>query len=117
MRIITDSAADLTSEELLQYQIHCVPMQVIFGEESRCAAELYADTFWNRLLSGEIAKTSQPSPDAFLTEFESAAQAGEEALYIGVSSALSGTYQSAMIAASMMENADGIPTLSSRESR
>ena len=105
MRIITDSAADFTSEELLQYQIHCVPMQVIFGEESLSAAELPADTFWNRLLSGEIAKTSQPSPDAFLTEFESAAQAGEEVLYIGVSSAISGTYQSACIAASMSETA------------
>ena len=74
MRIITDSAADFTSEELLQYQIHCVPMQVIFGEESLSADELPADTFWNRLLPGEIAKTSQPSPDAFLTEFESAAK-------------------------------------------
>ena len=106
MRIITDSAADFTREELHQYQIRCVPMQVIFGEESISAAELPAEAFWNRLLSGEIAKTSQPSPDAFLTEFESAAKDGEEALYIGVSSALSGTYQSAAIAASMLDNAE-----------
>ena len=102
MRIITDSAADFTREELDQYQIHCVPMQVIFGDESLSAAELPAEAFWSRLLSGEIAKTSQPSPDAFLTEFDAAVQAGEEALYIGVSSAISGTYQSAAIAASML---------------
>lgn len=105
MRIITDSAADFTREELEQYQICCVPMQVIFGEESLSAAELPADIFWSRLLSGEISKTSQPSPDAFLTEFESAAKDGEEILYIGVSSAISGTYQSATIAASMLEDA------------
>lgn len=105
MRIITDSAADFTREELERYQIRCVPMQVIFGEESLCADELPADVFWNRLLSGEIAKTSQPSPDAFLNEFEAAAQNDKEILYIGVSSAISGTYQSASIAASMLENA------------
>jgi len=105
MRIITDSAADFTREELEQYQIRCIPMQVIFGEESLSAAELPADAFWNRLLSGEIAKTSQPSPDAFLSEFEAAKQNGEEALYIGVSSAISGTFQSATIAASMIEDA------------
>jgi len=105
MRIITDSAADFTREELEQYQIHCVPMQVIFGEESMRADKIPADVFWSRLLSGEIAKTSQPSPDAFLTEFEAAAQNNEEVLYVGVSSAISGTFQSATIAASMLENA------------
>ena len=105
MRIITDSAADFTREELDQYNVACVPMQVIFGEESVSASELPAETFWKRLLSGEIAKTSQPSPDAFLTEFEAAQQAGEEVVYVGVSSALSGTIQSATIAASMLEQA------------
>ena len=105
MRIITDSAADFTREELDQLGITCVPMQVIFGEESVSAADLSPDIFWQRLLSGEIAKTSQPSPEAFLQEFEAAQAAGEESIYIGVSSSISGTLQSATIAASMMENA------------
>ena len=102
MRIITDSAADFTREELSQYNIACVPMQVIFGQESYSAAQISADTFWHRLLSGEISKTSQPSPDAFLTEFEAS---DEEIVYIGVSSSLSGTIQSATIASSMCERA------------
>jgi len=80
-------------------------MQVIFGQESLSADTLPYDIFWNRLLSGEISKTSQPSPDAFLTEFESAQKHDEEVLYIGVSSSISGTFQSATIAASMLENA------------
>ncbi len=105
MRIITDSAADFTREERMKYQITCVPMQVIFGEESTSAAELSADIFWQRLLSGEIGKTSQPSPDAFLTQFEAAQNNHEGIVYIGVSSALSGTVQSAAIAASMLEDA------------
>ena len=103
MRIIVDSAADFTREELEQYNISCVSMQVIFGQESISAAALSADHFWQRLLSGEIAKTSQPSPDAFLFEFESAQADGEEVIYIGVSSSISGTIQSATIAASMLE--------------
>lgn len=103
MRIITDSAADFTADELVQYQVSCVPMQVIFGEESINASRLDSDSFWRRLLSGEIAKTSQPSPDAFLTEFEAAQDAGEEIIYIGVSSSISGTVQSAAIASSMLD--------------
>ncbi|MBQ4266252.1 MAG: DegV family protein [Clostridia bacterium] len=105
MRIITDSAADFTREEFVQYKIDCVPMQVMFGTESFSAAELEPDAFWQRLLSGEIAKTSQPSPDAFFSAFEAAHKADEEILYVGVSSAISGTLQSAHIAASMLEEA------------
>ena len=105
MRIITDSTADFTREELEQNDVHCVPMQVIFGAESFSASALSAEEFWRRLLSGEIGKTSQPSPDAFLAEFEAAQRAGEEVVCIVVSSAISGTMQSAMIAASMLESA------------
>ena len=101
MRIITDSAADFTPEELASYHVSCVPMQVIFSDESCSASELSSEAFWQRLNSGEIAKTSQPSPDAFLTEFEN--DSDEEIIYIGVSSTLSGTIQSATIAASMLE--------------
>ena len=72
MRIITDSAADFTREELEINDVRCVPMQVIFGEESFTADKLSPDAFWQRLLAGEIGKTSQPSPDAFHTEFEAA---------------------------------------------
>lgn len=105
MRIITDSAADFSAEELIAHQVIRVPMQVMFGSESFTAdVALPDDLFWKRLLSGEIGKTSQPSPDAFLNAFRKAAESGEEILYIGVSSALSGTLQSAMIAASMLEN-------------
>ncbi|MBR3797109.1 MAG: DegV family protein [Clostridia bacterium] len=104
MIIITDSAADFSEEELIAHQVHRVPMQVMFGDESFTAGlDLPDELFWERLLSGEIGKTSQPSPDAFLTAFNHAAEAGEDILYIGVSSALSGTLQSATIAASMLE--------------
>ena len=69
MRIITDSTADFTREELERNDVRCVPMQVMFGAESFSAAALSSEEFWQRLLSGEIGKTSQPSPDAFLIHF------------------------------------------------
>lgn len=106
MRIITDSAADFTKDELQANSVSCVPMQVIFGDNAYTPGEdLTEETFWQRLLSGEIAKTSQPSPDAFLRAFSDAVAGDEEAIYVGVSSAISGTLQSATIAASMLESA------------
>lgn len=106
IRIITDSAADFTDEELRRHDVRCVPMQVIFGSQSFTAGrDIAREDLWARLMRGEIGKTSQPSPDAFLTEFEQAQEAGDEVVYIGVSSGISGTIQSASIARSMLENA------------
>lgn len=51
-----------------------------------------------------MPKTSQATPDAFMKEFDRAKEAGESAVVITVASKLSGTYQSAMIAASEYEN-------------
>ena len=108
MRIITDSAADFSRAELVRNNIHCVSTQVIFGEETfEAGMNLDEEAFWARLMAGENPRTSQPSPAAFLSEFEEAKTAGEEALCVCISSVLSGTIQSARIAASMIDY-DGI---------
>ncbi len=105
MRIITDSAADFTNEELKEKNIHCVRTQVMFGKETFTpGVDLSDEVFWQRLMAGENAKTSQPSPQLFLSEFESAQQDDEEAVCICVSSALSGTIQSATLASSMAQS-------------
>ena len=104
MIIITDSAADFTPEELAAHDIRCVSTEVILGGQSYTARQTLSDEeFWRRLLAGEDAKTSQPSPAAFLAEFEAVKAAGKEAVCICISSALSGTIQSARIAASMLD--------------
>lgn len=103
MRIITDSAADFTNEELQQYDIDCVRTQVIFGEVCFTpGVDLTDEQFWQRMLAGENAKTSQPAPEAFAEVFRRVKERGEEAVYVGLSSALSGTLQSAKIAAEMV---------------
>lgn len=104
MRIITDSAADFTREELSQYNIRCVQTGIIIGGQDYTADQLDEETFWQGLLAGESIKTSQPAPEAFLREFEAAKEAGEEAVCVCISSALSGTLQSARLAAAMLND-------------
>ncbi|MBQ4619761.1 MAG: DegV family protein [Clostridia bacterium] len=102
MRIITDSAADFTNEELIQYNIRCVRTKVLFADTAYTPGiDMTNEEFWQRMFAGENAKTSQPSPEEFLEEFNQAKADSEEAVYIGISSALSGTYQSANIACEM----------------
>ena len=104
IRIMTDSAADFTQQELRERGICCVPLQVTFGTDTYTdGVDLTSEIFWQRLTSGENPKTSQPSPDAFLTEFEAAKAAGDAVVYIPISSALSGTMQSAVIARDMAD--------------
>ena len=106
IRILTDSAADFSKDELRAHGIDLVALNVTFGEESLSDDDsLTPEVFWSRLMAGENPKTSQPSPDAFLTHFAAAKDAGDEIVCVLLSSALSGTVQSAMIARSMMDDA------------
>ena len=100
IRIITDSAADLEIRELAERNIHRISQEVRFGDEVFTdGVNMDKESFYRRLMdSKEAATTSQPSPDAFLAEFEAARDAGEPAVVVLISSALSGTYQSACIA-------------------
>ena len=107
IRIITDSAADFSQSELQALSVRCVPMTVSFGEDSYTdGVDLPQEIFWQRMEAGQNPKTSQPSPDAFLREFEAAKDAGDSVVCILVSSALSGTVQSALIATGMVEELD-----------
>ena len=115
IRIITDSAADFTAAELKEHHITAVPLQVIFGEDAYLdGVTLTPDIFWSRLTGGENPTTSQPSPDSFLSAFEAGADAGDEMICISLSASLSGTMQSATIAASMADCGDRISIVNSR---
>ena len=103
MRIITDSAADFTAEELKSNHIHCVYTQIILGDHTYEGQDLSEDAFWRHILAGDPIRTSQPSPAAFLHEFEEAKRSNEDAICVCISSALSGTLQSARLAASMID--------------
>ena len=106
VRIITDSAADFEPFELEKWKITCIPIKVLLGDqEYEENINLSKDQFFELLAStGATPKTSQPSPQILIDLFEEAKQAGEEAIYITLSSALSGTYQTASMTCEDMDS-------------
>ena len=102
MRIIVDSTSDLTPE--IKKQVHIVPLTVHFGDEEFIdGVTIDHKQFYEKLIETDVhPSTSQASPAAFEAEYEKAKDEG--AVVITVSSKLSGTYQSAVIAAEEYEN-------------
>ena len=105
VRIITDSAADFESRELELLDITCIPLVVSFGEQSyQDGVELNKAQFYEKLLgSDDFPKSSQPSPALLEGIFSQAHEAGDEAVYITLSSGLSGTYQTARMICSDLD--------------
>ena len=99
VKIIVDSSADLRPE--IRERIGVVPLTIHFGNEEYVdGVDLSAAAFYKKLAScKELPTTSQAAPYAFSEAFETAVEAGDEVVAIVVSSALSGTCQSANIAA------------------
>lgn len=99
VRIITDSAADFEPWELEKMGITCIGLVVNFGEtEYRENVNLTKAAFYELLAASDaLPKTSQASPQILLDLFEDAKNNGDDAIYICLSSALSGTYQSALM--------------------
>ncbi len=103
-RIIADSTSDLMPE--YKDRVHVVPLRVCFGEKEYIdGVTIDHKTFYERLVESDVLPTtSQATPDMFIQEFEKAKQANESAVVITLASKLSGTYQSAVIAAADYEN-------------
>lgn len=103
-RIIVDSTSDLMPE--VKNRVHVVPLTLRFGQEEFVdGVTIDHKAFYEKLIETDVhPTTSQASPAAFAKEFDKAKEAGEAAVVITVSSKFSGTYQSAMIAASEYEN-------------
>lgn len=103
-RIIVDSTSDLVSE--VKSRVHAVPLTIHFGEEEYVdGVTIDHKTFYEKLVETDVhPSTSQATPAGFAGEYEKAKAVGEEAVVITLSSKLSGTYQSAVIAAMEYEN-------------
>ena len=104
VRIITDSSADLEPQEYAALNITCITLTVFFEEtEYQENVNLSKAKFYELLYSGKLPKTAQPSPQLLLDLFEEAKNAGDEAIYFSISSAISGTYQTACATKSMVD--------------
>ena len=104
VRIIIDSTADLAPE--LKGQVEIVPLTVNFGtEEFIDGITITHEEFYNKLIESDVLPTtSQATPAAFEKVFEEVAAAGDSAVVITLASQLSGTCQSARIAAEDYDN-------------
>lgn len=102
LRIVTDSTADLSAEEAQALGITVVPLSIFFGEEAFLdRVEISPEQFYARLVASRtFPRTSQPSVGAFQQAYAALAAAGAtEILCITISARLSGTLNSARLAA------------------
>ena len=99
VRIIVDSSTDVSEE--YREKIQFVPLTVRFGDKEYLdGVELSKHQFYEMLVESDVLPTtSQATPAAFADCFEAIASAGDSAVVITLSSKLSGTYQSAVLAA------------------
>lgn len=101
VRIVIDSASDITQAEAKALNVDVLPLKTIFGQEEYLDGVTMDHTaFYNKLIESDVMPTtSQLSPFDFEEAFRKALEQDDEVLCITVSSKLSGCYQSANIAA------------------
>jgi DegV family protein with EDD domain len=101
IRVVCDSAGDLPQSELDRLEITMVSLSIRFGDEEFIdRVTLSSEEFWRRCAqSRTLPETSAPSPGAFRAAYEKAASDGcAGVVVLTLSAALSGTYQSAVVA-------------------
>lgn len=99
IKIIADSPCDLPWEIVNEHGIEVVPLTVLFNDEEFLDGQsLKSKELLAGMRAGNVYKTSQVSPKVFYDCFLQHAEKGEKCIYIAFSSALSGTYNSSLIA-------------------
>ncbi|MFA7011146.1 MAG: DegV family protein, partial [Bacilli bacterium] len=105
LRIVVDSTFNLDSRFIEENRITVVPLNVIInGESFRDDVDVSIDDVMNALQSGKKVSSSQPSPATYVEVIETLKEEGAtDILCLTISSTLSGTYQSAIIAQQEVE--------------
>lgn len=105
IRILLDSSADFSAEEARERNMELVPINITFNDKNYLdGVDITKDEFYNLLTTSDVfPMTAQPSPQDFLDIFEDVKEKGDQLIYLSLSSALSGTFQSATLAKNMAE--------------
>jgi len=100
--VITDSAADIADDDMERLDIHMVPCRIQFGDRGYLdKVSISIDEFYAELESNSHhPTTSQPAPGDFRRQFQFLASHFEDVLSINLTSAASGTFEAARLAAS-----------------
>lgn len=100
IKVITDSTCDISPELAQEFNISMVPIYIYFGEEVyRDGVDITADEFYTRLATSPVhPSTSQPSPQDFAQAYKQYMKDFDGIVSIHISSKISGTYNSALLA-------------------
>jgi len=106
--LVTDSTCDLPDNIMEKNKIEVVPLTVQFGEDSYYDKEdLEIDEFFGMMeSSSQLPTTSQPSAGLFMEKYKKLAEKYDQIISIHLSAALSGTCESARLAAAQVEGVD-----------
>ena len=115
IRIIADSASDISQDLAAKWGITVLPLRVRFGEEEYLdGVTLSNRSFYEKLIETDVVpKTSQIPPFEYEKHFAEAVAAGDDVICFCLSSGVSGSYQSACIAA--QDFADHVTVIDSRQ--
>lgn len=115
IRIVTDSTSDIPKGLIDKYEIIELPLTVRFGEEEyKDRVDITSDQFYEKLVkSKDLPTTSQVNPVTFEEVYKNELEKGNDIISIHISSDLSGTYQSAIMARQSL-NDDRISVVDSR---
>lgn len=103
MKLFADSGCDLPKEFFEEEDVQLFSLRVDYNNQNyNDIVEIDPKSIYDAMRQGAVPKTSQVSPEVFLTHFEELAKNNEEGLYIAFSSNLSGTYNTAVMIASQV---------------
>lgn len=104
--IVTDSTADLTEQEIQDFNIHVVPLNITIQEEHYLDGEtITKEEFKNKMIaSSELPMTAQPSIGRFVELYDELGKDGAEIISIHLMNSISGTVNAARQAADITES-------------
>lgn len=106
--LMTDSSANLTTDIIEKFGIEVIPMIFLVNDVEyrsyKKGENVDIKQYYDMMRNKEHIKTSLLSPETYTDAFRSFLEKGQDILYIGFSSGLSGTYQSSAIAAEMLRD-------------
>jgi DegV family protein with EDD domain len=106
--IVTDSCVDLSPEYIENLGLTVIPLGFVFRDDKEYknypdGREISFHDFYDKVRSGEQPRTNQVNVTSYIETIEPILQTGKDVLILSFSSALSGTYQSAVIAAAELK--------------
>jgi DegV family protein with EDD domain len=106
LKIVMDSAGEIPEEWRLEYDVEVIPVNIQFENKTyQQGIDLSNDDFYRLAKSSRvIPKTSQPTPQQFIEFYKRIAQASDTILSLHVTGKLSGTFNSAVLAAQELKN-------------